>query len=325
MSGPTTALLDAALARRAPLLASGELDALRLLNGAGDGAPGLFLDRLGDAHFLHVEEGCDDAPWSAAIRARWPGSALWRKWLRRDLRTKDKDELAPELLHGGDTPELTVREGALRFLVRPREGYSSGLFLDQRDNRRRLRDWIARRGADVGGPPTLLNTFAYTCSFSVAAARAGAMTTSVDLSARWLEWGRRNFAANALAAAGHDFAQGEALTYLAIAAKKRRRFDAIVLDPPTFSSSKQRGVFRVERDFEELATLALQVAAPGALLLASHNQRTFENDALALKLRTAASAAGRKIASLEPLAPPPDFPGPPRDNPAARGFWITVD
>lgn len=351
---PLVEPLLAALHRRRALLAQPEQDAVRLLNGSGDGVPGLAIDRLLDHLVVHADVALLEralatgsapprgdalagavvasllAPAVVAASGRPAPRAIWWNPLRRDVRQRSKEELRPDLVHGERDdaspaePELVVREGTLRFVVRPREGYSHGLFLDQRENRARLGRWLRERAARAGAPPELLNTFAYTCSFSVAGAAAGARTTSVDLSARWLEWGRANFAMNGLDAAAHDFTRGDALTYLEIAERKGRRFDALVLDPPTFSSSRQRGTFQVERDFGELAALALRVAAPGALLLASHNQRTLDGVRLADKLRAAARAAGRRIARLEPFAPPPDFPGPPRDNPAARGFWVEV-
>lgn len=329
--------IAAALARRGPLLREPMRTAVRWLNGAGDGVPGLHVDALADDRavelVVHVDEaviGVASATvvaallTAAAAAAQPPPRAIWWKPLRRDVRRAAKEQLLPEQVHGEaiasrDGPEFPVREGELRFLVRPREGYSHGLFLDQRDNRRQLQEWLARRTQ-----PAVLNTFAYTCSFSVAAARAGARTTSVDLSARYLEWGRRNFAANGLDEAAHEFAKADALDWLEIAVKRGRRFDAIVLDPPTFSTSKQRGTFQVERDYATLAELALRVAAPAALLLCSHNQKTFHGAALAERLRAAARAAGRRIAQLEPFAPPPDFPGAPAENPAARGAWVTL-
>ncbi len=332
-----TERLQAALARRAALLREPRLEAVRWLNGVGDGVPGLLVDRLGDARFVHAAAGAPTAALVAALRdpavvaasGQPSPRSIWVKPLLKNVRAHTKEELLPQLVFGepaGDAdPEFAVQERGWRFLVRPREGYSHGLFLDQRDNRVRLAEWLRQRAARGGPPPTLLNTFAYTCSFSVVAALSGARATSVDLSARYLEWGQRNFAANGLDTAAHEFARGDALTYLAIAAKKGRRFDAIVLDPPTFSTSKQRGVFQVERHYDELAALAFAVAAPDALLLASHNQRTFTRDALAAKLHAAARAAGRRLERLDPFAPPADFPGPPADNPASRGFWIAVE
>jgi 23S rRNA (cytosine1962-C5)-methyltransferase len=342
--------IGAALARRAALLrepdrADGR-GALRWVNGVGDSLPGLHVDALGRQLVVHVDVAECAAPpaevvaglLAAAAGAGQPAPrAIWWKPLRRDVRTAGKAELLPELLHGeatdgegdGAGPEFAIREGPWRFLVRPREGYSHGLFLDQRDNRRRLREWLERRAREHAqsgrAPPVLLNTFAYTGSFSIAAATAGAAACTVDLSARYLDWARRNFVENDLEPAAHEFGRADARDWLEIAARRGRRFDAIVLDPPTFATSKQRGTFQVERDYAALAALALRVAAPGALLLCSHNQRTFGSAALREKLLAAEAATGRRIERLEPFTPPHDFPGPLSSNPAARGCWITLD
>src|SRR3984957_5370116 len=119
------------------------------------------------------------------------------------------------------------------------EGYSVGLFLDQRDNRRRFlanhvaADFPLFPGGAAGAE--VLYTFAYPCGFSVCAAKSGARTTSLDLSKKYLDWGKRNFALNGLETSAHDFIFGDAFDWMRRLAKKNRRFDAIILDPPTFS------------------------------------------------------------------------------------------
>ena len=80
--------------------------------------------------------------------------------------------------------------------------------------------------------------FAYTCGFSVCAALAGARTTSLDLSRKWLAWGQRNFVLNGLDPAAHDFIYGDATDWLRRLGRKGRQFEAVLLDPPTFSTSK---------------------------------------------------------------------------------------
>ena len=146
-----------------------------------------------------------------------------------------------------------------------------------------------------------MNCFAYTCGFSLCAAKAGARTTSLDLSKKYLEWGKRNFALNGLDPAAHDFIYGDAFDWLRRLAKKSRAFDAMVLDPPTFSQSKEHGTFRAEKDYSKLVTAALPVLKPGGILFAStnaaglaagriscgcgsgHSRRAAENPATALR------------------------------------------
>ena len=128
------------------------------------------------------------------------------------------------------------------------EGYSVGLFLDQRDNRRRLLTGHVAAGFPLlhsanRQPATrgILNTFAYTCGFSVCAAKAGARTTSLDLSKKSLEWGKRNFALNQLDPAGHDFIYGDVFDWLRRLAKKQRLFDVSPARPADVLAVKRIG------------------------------------------------------------------------------------
>ena len=84
-------------------------------------------------------------------------------------------------------------------------------------------------------PMEILNAFAYTCGFSVCAAKAGWQTTSLDLSKKYLEWGKRNFVGNGLNPSAHEFIHGDVFDWFGRLAKKQRQFNLILLDPPTFS------------------------------------------------------------------------------------------
>jgi 23S rRNA (cytosine1962-C5)-methyltransferase len=170
----------------------------------------------------------------------------------------------------------------------------------------------------------VLNTFAYTCGFSVCAASAGARVTSLDLSKKYLDWGKRNFALNGLDPAAHDFIYGDAFDWLQRFGRKGRAFDAIILDPPTFSQSKQRGVFRAEKDFARLAALALPLLKPGGLLLASANATTLAPEDFLKTIDSAASAAQRRIVQRHYVPQPPDFPLS-RGEPAyLKTVWLRV-
>ena len=163
---------------------------------------------------------------------------------------------------------FTVRENGLAYRLDLGGGYSQGIFLDQRENRLTLRRRM-RPGLEV------LNCFAYTCAFSVAAAAGGAGTTSVDLSRRSLDWGKENFRLNGLAVddGEHHFLAGDVFEWLRRLARQGRRFDVVVLDPPTFSRDRKGRVFRVGDDFGELAALAAPLLTPEGGLLCSSNAR----------------------------------------------------
>lgn len=252
-------LLEAAIARRS-LLITAENNAVRLIDGAGDGFPGLFLESYADRWLL-----------STTTRSIPPGV---REWLQEQghpcyWKQLDPHEKASPVHLAG--PELTapflIRENGIHYEISFQSGYSQGIFLDQRDNRAEVR----RRMAPG---LKLLNTFAYTGAFSVAAAIAGAETTTLDLSQTYLDWAKRNLSHNSLNPAEHHFCKGDTFHWLRRFAKQGRRFDGIVLDPPTFSRDEKGKIFRVENDFSELATLASQVLAPGGWLLCCTNFRS---------------------------------------------------
>ena len=162
-----------------------------------------------------------------------------------------------------------VTEGGLRFRVNFEDYLDTGLFLDQRTTRARLRE--AARGK------RFLNLFAYTGAATVYAAAGGAAnTTSVDLSRTYLEWGQRNLALNALTGDAHAWVQADCREWLRDTARGSERFDLVFLDPPTFSNSKRmQGVLDIERDHPELIDACARLLAPQGLLIFSTNAQRF--------------------------------------------------
>jgi 23S rRNA (cytosine1962-C5)-methyltransferase len=251
-------LLDAALAKRKSMLTE-ETDAVRLIDGAGDGLPGIVLETYANRWLWSTTGG--DLPRQALDWLARSGVSCYLK--RLDRHQKE----SPVLLCGPEvTAPFLVREHGLCYEISFQAGYSQGIFLDQRDNRADVRR-LMRPGL------RLLNTFAYTAAFSVAAAMTGAETTTLDLSQTYLDWAKRNFSHNGLAPAAHHFCKGDAFHWLRRFAKQARRFDAIVLDPPTFSRDENGKVFRAEADFGELAALAAGILAPNGQILCCTNFR----------------------------------------------------
>jgi 23S rRNA (guanine2445-N2)-methyltransferase / 23S rRNA (guanine2069-N7)-methyltransferase len=165
---------------------------------------------------------------------------------------------------------MSVREGEPRYLVNLVDYLDTGLFLDHRP----LRLMFARTPH-----ARLLNLFCYTASVSVAAAWAGASTTSVDLSSTYLDWARENFKINELSLDRHRFVRADARVFLAEGPGGEALYDAIFLDPPTFSNSKKmKGSFDVQRDHGVLIDHALRFLAPGGTLYFSTNRRRFHLD-----------------------------------------------
>jgi 23S rRNA (cytosine1962-C5)-methyltransferase len=169
-----------------------------------------------------------------------------------------------------------------------------------------------------------LNVFAYTCGFSVCAAKGGAKTTSLDLSQKYLEWGRRNFVLNGLDPAAHDFIYGDAFDWLGRLAKKARTFDVIVLDPPTFSQSKERGVFRAETDYGELVSAALPLLKTGGVLFASTNAADWPPEKFLAAIEKNVRAAKRKILQQHYAPQPPDFPISRAEPAYLKTVWLRI-
>lgn len=290
-------ILARAAARRAAIadIASGATNAFRLLDGTGDGVPGVYIDSYA-GHWLVQTR---DVP--IPDRLRCPGiggsAAVWWK----ELTTSARD--APQWISGSPATGILALEHGLRFTIDFAAGYSQGIFLDQRENRRWLREHCDEE-------ESVLNLFAYTCAFAVAAAAAGAATTSVDLSGNYLDWGRRNFAENGIACgagSGHRFYQWDAFEFLRRAARQSERHTLIVCDPPTFSRNRQGKVFRVQQDLAVLAEHCARVLAPGGRMLISANHRGLARDRFAEMVRSGVSHAGRILQALEFCEMPADF------------------
>ncbi|HRX86672.1 MAG TPA: class I SAM-dependent rRNA methyltransferase [Phycisphaerae bacterium] len=267
--------LRAALAGRLALVADEDTDTFRLFTGGNEGIGGLVADKLADAVLLETLEGhFDGSELQVRQIANWYQRTLGIRTVyarhvprRRTGAAPTSAEAHTEVLKGTPKDQITVHENGVRYLARFTEGWSTGLFLDQRDNRRRI--------AELCDGKDLLNLFAYTCGFSVAAALAGARsTTSVDLSASNLEWGKDNFAANGLALDEHTFVRSDAFDYVKRALRQDKRYDIIVLDPPTFARAKKpRRTFEVKRHLGELIAAAAEVLRPRGHLLISTNYR----------------------------------------------------
>jgi 23S rRNA (guanine2445-N2)-methyltransferase / 23S rRNA (guanine2069-N7)-methyltransferase len=191
-----------------------------------------------------------------------------------------------------------VAEGGLRFWVNFSDYLDTGLFLDHRLTRQRLR-------ADASGR-RFLNLFAYTGSATVyaAAGRARASTT-IDMSATYLDWAQRNLAVNGLAGREHEFIQDDCISWLRMAVAERRAYDLIFLDPPTFSNSKRMDdILDVQRDHGELIDRCMALLAPGGKLLFSTNAQKFKLDV--------ATTAGYKVTDISRATLPEDFKRNPR-------------
>lgn len=185
-------------------------------------------------------------------------------------RTRIKREKMEQYEKSGNAKEFfNVLEYGIKFKVNLRDYLDTGLFLDHRETRRLV--------ASMAPGKRLLNLFAYTCSFSVHAALAGAaLTKSVDLSNTYTEWGRDNFHLNALPSQKNLIIREDCLKFLL---EERDIYDLIVIDPPTISRSKKmERLFDVQLDYISLIKKALKLLSIGGTLFFSTNSRKFTFD-----------------------------------------------
>jgi 23S rRNA (cytosine1962-C5)-methyltransferase len=282
---PTEKILLAADRRRT--IRSDQTNAVRLFDGAGDGFPGLNIDDFAGRWIVQTLDKSEPAI-DPVVGYR----SLYWKPLLKTSRT------GPQYLAGERIEEpFCVLESGLKFEIDFRAGHSPGLFLDQRINRMQLRS--RAKGS------ALLNTFAYTCAFGVAAAVGGASTVNLDLSRQTLEWGKRNYEINRISAGDHDFIYGDVFDWLKRFLRRGRKFDIIVLDPPTFSRDRKSKIFRIQEDYGDLAALAAKCLYRDGLLFCSTNFRAITFNEFLRTLRTAVDRPLKAIAG----SMPPDFTG----------------
>jgi 23S rRNA (cytosine1962-C5)-methyltransferase len=320
------ARMRAAALQRYGLSRDPSTSAFRIVNDAGDGLPGVTVDVYGD--YLVVALLGDEAIAAqeqildAAYRLGPTGVyvKLRPKHASRVVDTR-RDELAPNMaVRGADAPDpLTIHELGLPFEVRLGDGLSTGIFLDQRENRRRIREL-----AGVGAGATVLNLFAYTGAFAVVAATGGARaTTSVDISRSALAWARRNLEAVGADATRHALIEADVLTWLATAQKGRQRYDLVILDPPSFSTTK-RSRWSAETDYRDVAADCLRLLTPGGRLLACTNHRGISRMKLRRVLHEAARAAAREVLQMKDWPDPVDFPPPPGEECHLKSILTTA-
>jgi 23S rRNA (cytosine1962-C5)-methyltransferase len=235
-----------------------------------------------------------------------------RRVFARFVPRKNQQREPPRLVCGdpAENLETIATERHLRFGIDFGTGYSPGLFLDQRENRRYVRHLA---------PARMLNCFAYTCSFSVSAASVGATTLNVDVSKKYLTRGRENFALNSLKTIDHRFIVDDVRTVLPRLARKGEKFDVIILDPPTFSRAPGGKTFQIEHDFENLLIAALPLAERDSHLLLSTNCSALREHALEVMARYCLKVA-RRAATFHRPPQLPDFPA----GAGASSIWLRL-
>lgn len=304
---------------RAPLrerqIGPDRTEAYRLIFGEGDGLPGLTVDLYGQYAVLATySEGVEVLKdWLVeALHTLVPLKGIVQRGSRQSVETTDTEATigrateGPGKLRGlwGRLPprDLVVEEHGLKFKANLFEGQKTGLFLDHRENRRFLQDWSAGQ--------RVLNCFSYTGAFSVYAARGGAsQVISCDVALQASADAQENFRLNGYDPTQYEFISEDCFELLSRYGREKRRFDLIILDPPSFAHSKKQ-VYSALRGYTRLNQLALALLEPGGLLASASCTSYVSPDMFREMLAGAAASAGQRLQLLHDAGQPLDHPVP---------------
>ncbi len=244
--------------------------AFRVFNGEGDGVGGLTIDYFDGFYMLTwysigIYEHKDEILEALKSTVEYKGIYQKKRFDAKGMYLDDADDF----VHGkkADAP-IIVKENGVNFAVYLDDGPMVGVFLDQREVRKTIRDKYAKA-------KTVLNTFSYTGAFSVFAALGGSSkTTSVDLANRSLSKTQEQFSINAIDVEKQDIIVEDVFNYFKYAVRKELLFDIVVLDPPSFARSKKH-TFSASKDYVKLLKEAIQITNKDGVIIASTNSSNF--------------------------------------------------
>jgi 23S rRNA (cytosine1962-C5)-methyltransferase len=293
--------LKIAFEHRASFYKSSDTTAFRVFNGEGDGVGGLTIDNF-DGYYLITwySEGIyqyrEFIIRSLQVLVDFKGIYQKKRFDESGKYIEGDDFVAGER---GEFP-LIVKENGVNIAVYLNESAMVGVFLDQRDVRRTIRDVYAK-GKRV------LNTFSYTGVFSVFAAAGGAVkTTSVDLANRSKSKTIEQFSVNGIDAQSQDIIVEDVFKYFKYAVKKGLKFDMVILDPPSFARSK-KFVFSAEKDYTNLLKEAIAITEDNGIIVASTNSSSFGMGKFKGFIDTAFKESKGKYKIMEEFSLPEDF------------------
>ncbi|WP_042141975.1 class I SAM-dependent rRNA methyltransferase [Paucisalibacillus sp. EB02] len=291
----------AAFNRRENFFTDEHTNTFRVLNGEGDGVGGITIDYF-DGYYLINWYSKGIYHYRKAILAALQESVEFKGiYQKKRFDTKgqyleDDDFVAGER---GDFP-LIVKENGVQFAVYLNEGAMVGVFLDQREVRKIIRDKYANG-------TNMLNTFSYTGAFSVFAALGGATkTTSVDLANRSKSKTIEQFSLNGIDFEAQDIIVEDVFQYFKYAGRKNLKFDLVVLDPPSFARSK-KVVFSAEKDYTKLLKETIAITEDNGVIVASTNSSAFGMSKFKGFIKKAFEETGHKYQILEQFTLPNDF------------------
>ncbi|MCR1899813.1 class I SAM-dependent rRNA methyltransferase [Irregularibacter muris] len=290
-----------ALNKRTKFFQDPSTTAFRVFNGEGDGIGGLIIEYFDGYYVIHwyskgVYKFRDEVINSLKKIVEFKG-IYQKKRFSEDGKYIEQDDFI--MGERAATP-LIVKENGVNLAIYLNEGAMVGVFLDQREVRKRVRDQYSKN-------KSVLNTFSYTGVFSIFAALGGAKTTtSVDLANRSLPKTIEQFNINYIDAKTQEIIVEDVFKYFKYALRKELKFDFVILDPPSFATSKNFK-FSAEKDYKNLLKQAILITEDNGTILASTNCSSFNMDKFKEFIHEAFKESCVEYKILEEHTLPPDF------------------
>jgi 23S rRNA (cytosine1962-C5)-methyltransferase len=289
-----------AFSKRMKFYRSKDTTAFRVFNGEGDGIGGLTIDYFDEYYLITwYSKGMYAFKENIlkAIKALVSFYGIYEK-KRFDENGMVIDE--DSYVCGKKAPApLIVKENKVNFAIYLNDGAMVGVFLDQKEVRKSIKEKYSNN-------KRVLNTFSYTGAFSMAAAKGGAITTSVDLASRSLEKTTENFTLNNIKAERHDIIVEDIFLYFKRAKKEELKFDVVILDPPSFATSKDNR-FSAAKDYKDLVKSAIDITEDEGVIVASTNCATFNMAKFKKFIDEAFKESNKNYEILEEHGLPEDF------------------
>ncbi len=279
-----------------------ETTVFRILNSEADAINGLTIDYF-DGYYLLTWFNTSIYKYKNEIVEALKSTTLYKAiYQKKKFNSNEKDpDDADDFICGEKAPEpLIVKENGINYAIHLDDGAMVGIFLDQRDVRKTIRD-------KYSNGKTMLNTFSYTGAFSIASSLGGAVkTTSVDLAKRSFPKTQEQFKVNDIDIDAQDIIVQDVFGYFKYALKKNISFDLVVLDPPSFARSK-KVTFSVSKDYVNLLKEAIQITNKGGVIVASTNYAGLNMMKFRDFIKKAFKDLNLKFEILESFSLPKDF------------------
>jgi 23S rRNA (cytosine1962-C5)-methyltransferase len=274
-------------------------DSFRAVFSEGDGLPGLIVDKYADTLVLQSSTAGMDRLLQVILPALQEEYAPKAIVLRNDIASREIEGLAQEtrVIFGEVSNTVQIEESGIRYTVDVLEGQKTGFFLDQRENRLALKDYVQGKRT--------LDCFCYVGAWSLSAARFhAAEVIGLDSSERAIALASQNAALNGLAA---QFRKADVFDELRALEKQKERFGCIILDPPAFVKSRAK-VREALKGYKEINLRAMQLLEPHGILVTCSCSHHIDQDLFREMLLDAAYSARRQARILEIRSQARDHP-----------------